>query len=91
LAVYVFGVPTYLAGLTYTRAFLAWKRSDWLVVVATSEMVLKLTLNGPLLRHFGLPGLAAATSIMYAVGLVLLAAAFQRTSRAYMGRSSYVR
>ena len=81
LGAYVLGIPTYLAGLTYTRAFLAQKRSGWLFVVAFSEFGLKLILNGPLLAAFGLPGLALATSIMYASGLLILVAAFHRMPR----------
>ncbi len=81
LGAYVLGIPTYLAGLTYTRAFLAQKRSGWLFIVAFSEFVLKLVLNGPLLTAFGLPGLALATSIMYASGLIILVAAFHRMPR----------
>ncbi len=78
LGAYVLGIPTYLAGLTYTRAFLAQKRSGWLLVVAVTEFVLKLLLNGPLLAAYGLPGLALATSTMYAFGLVILIAGFHR-------------
>jgi len=81
IAGYVIGIPTYLAGLTYTRAYLAQKRSGWLVIVALSELALKLTLNRPLLRAFGLPGLALSTSAMYACGLVLLVWPFDRLPR----------
>jgi peptidoglycan biosynthesis protein MviN/MurJ (putative lipid II flippase) len=79
LGIFVAGVPTYVAGLTYTRAFLASKRSGWLVNVVIIEVMLKLALNGPLMRHFGVPGLAAATSVMYAAGLVLLVVGLHRT------------
>lgn len=73
--VYLAVIPVYLAGMAYSRAFLALRRSDWLLVVALAEIALKVTLNGPMLRAFGLPGLAGATGLMYAAGLALLAAA----------------
>lgn len=72
--VYLAVVPIYLAGMAYSRAFLALRRSDWLLGVAIAEIGLKIALNGPMLRAFGLPGLAGATGLMYAAGLVLLAA-----------------
>jgi putative peptidoglycan lipid II flippase len=78
IGAYVLGIPTYLAGLTYTRAYLAQKRSGWLVVVASSELVLKLVLNPLLLRAFGLPGVALATSTMSGFGLAMLVFAVQR-------------
>ena len=49
------------------------------MVVAVSELALKLLLNRPLLKIFGLPGLALVTSLMYACGLLLLVAAFNWT------------
>lgn len=72
--VYLAVVPIYLAGMAYSRAFLALRRSDWLLGVAIAEIALKIVLNGPMLRAFGLPGLAGATGLMYAAGLALLAA-----------------
>jgi putative peptidoglycan lipid II flippase len=81
--VYLAVVPMYLAGMAYSRAFLALRRSDWLLGVAIAEIALKIVLNGPMLHAFGLPGLAGATGLMYAAGLVLLAAGLHgRAARA---------
>ena len=81
LGCYVAGIPVYLAGLTYTRAFLALQRSGWILVVAASETILKLLINRPLLDAMGLPGLAAATALMYVLGLVVLVSALEHLAR----------
>jgi putative peptidoglycan lipid II flippase len=75
---FVLGVPTYLAALTYSRIFLAMKRSDWLIGVAVFELAVKLAINPMLMNAYGVPGLAAATSVMYASALVVFAVALPR-------------
>jgi peptidoglycan biosynthesis protein MviN/MurJ (putative lipid II flippase) len=81
LGCYVAAVPVYLAGLIYTRAFLALQRSGWILLVASTETVLKLVVNWPLLSVWGVPGLAAATGLMYVAGLVVMIVSLDHVAR----------
>ncbi len=72
------GVPVYLVGLVYSRVFLAAGRSDMLLAAAAIGVVLKIALNTALARHWGLAGLAAATSAMHATNTLLLVATCPR-------------
>ena len=65
LATLVAVTPVYVVGLAYTRAFLALKRSDWLLAVGFVTLVIKIALNLLLMPRFGLIGLAMSTSVMY--------------------------
>lgn len=65
LAVLIAGVPFYLPGLIFTRLILVARRADILLVVTLMGIALKVALNLALMPHWGLPGLAAATSFMY--------------------------
>lgn len=73
LAALVAGVPVYLVGLTYSRVFLVEKRSDMLLVAAVVGVGAKILLNALFLLPWGVAGLGAATSLMYALNTLLLA------------------
>jgi putative peptidoglycan lipid II flippase len=72
LGAYMVGVPVYLMGLTYARAYLVIRRSDWLLGVSVVQFAVKCLLNAILMRRFGLPGIALATSAIYALGSIVL-------------------
>jgi peptidoglycan biosynthesis protein MviN/MurJ (putative lipid II flippase) len=72
LAALVAGVPVYLVGLTYSRVFLAARRSDMLLLAAVVGVAAKIVLNTLFLGSRGVPGLGVATSLMYALITVLL-------------------
>jgi putative peptidoglycan lipid II flippase len=76
IAALVAGTPLYVAGLTYTRAFLVLKRSDWLFGISLVQLAVKVMLNLFLIPKFGLMGIALATSATYATSTVLLVALF---------------
>jgi putative peptidoglycan lipid II flippase len=76
------GVPIYVAGLVYTRAFLVLRRSDWLLFINVVQILVKVGLNVLLLPAFGLVGLAVATSATYTIATALLVVLFHmRLSR----------
>jgi putative peptidoglycan lipid II flippase len=76
LAVLVAAIPVYVAGLTYTRAFLVLKRSDLLLVVGVLQLVAKTGLNLFLAPRWGLLGIAAGTALTFTVTSVALMAVF---------------
>lgn len=78
LSVLVVGTPLYIAGLTYTRAFLVLKRSDLLLAIATVQVVAKLVLNLLLMPVLGLVGIAAATTVMFAASSIMMFVVFHR-------------
>jgi putative peptidoglycan lipid II flippase len=88
LGYYAVGIPTYVAALVYTRAFLAMQRSEWMAVIAACELLFKLGINPIFLRVLGLPGLAAATSAMYGTGLLMLIVTFEMILRRYDRRAA---
>lgn len=68
--------PVYVAGLAYTRGFLAFKRTDWLLGISIGLVALKIALNLLLAPVWGLVGIAAATGLAYTAMTVALAAGF---------------
>jgi putative peptidoglycan lipid II flippase len=68
--------PVYVAGLAYTRGFLAFKRTDWLLGISIGLVALKIALNLMLAPIWGLVGIAAATGLAYTAMTVALAAGF---------------
>jgi putative peptidoglycan lipid II flippase len=80
LAALVLGVPVYLFGLVYSRLFLVAKRSDVLLGVAAIGVVSKIALNAVFLVYWGVAGLGAATSVMYALNALLLVTACPRAA-----------
>ena len=71
------GVPVYLAGLVYTRVFLAAQRSDLLLLVVLLTLPVKLVLNILFASWLGVAGLALATTVMYALSTLLVFTACQ--------------
>ena len=76
LAAMVCGIPSYIAALIYTRAFLVLKRSDLLLLIGLIELGIKPVLNAVLLSRFGTVGIGFATAITYSVAAMLLIAIF---------------
>jgi putative peptidoglycan lipid II flippase len=76
LAVLMAAIPVYVAGLTYTRAFLVLKRSDLLLVISVGQLVLKTTLNLLLIPIAGLLGIASGTVLTYVLTTLVLVAIF---------------
>jgi putative peptidoglycan lipid II flippase len=76
LAVLVGGMPVYVAGLTYTRAFLVLKRSDWLLAIGLLQLATKTGLNLILIPIWGLVGIACATTLTYTLSSALLVVIF---------------
>jgi O-antigen/teichoic acid export membrane protein len=76
LAVLVAATPAYVAGLTYTRAFLVLKRSDWLLLMGVLQLIAKVGLNTLLGPAFGLVGIGLATALTYGVSSLVLVAIF---------------
>ena len=80
LAAIFLATPIYVAGLTYGRALLVLKRSDWLLVAAVCQLGVKVMANLWLMPRFGLPGIGLSTALMYAVGSVILIAVVHATA-----------
>jgi putative peptidoglycan lipid II flippase len=76
LAVLVAAIPIYVAGLTYTRAFLVLKRSDLLLFIGVGQLVVKTVLNLLLIPIWGLVGIASGTAMTYCATAVLLVVVF---------------
>jgi len=76
LAVLVAAIPIYVAGLTYTRAFLVLKRSDLLLFIGVGQLVVKTALNLLLIPIWGLVGIASGTALTYVVTTLVLVAIF---------------
>lgn len=70
--------PIYVAGLAYTRGFLAFKRTDWLLGASLGMVAMKIVLNVLLAPVWGLVGIAAATGLAYSAVTVTLAIGFHR-------------
>jgi len=81
LAAIFLATPIYVAGLTYGRALLVLKRSDWLLAAAVCQLVTKVGANLWLMPRFGLPGVGLSTAAMYAVGSAVLIAALHLEAR----------
>jgi putative peptidoglycan lipid II flippase len=80
------GVPTYVAGLAYTRVVIALRMNSWLLYIGIGELVLKCVLNVLLAAKYKVVGLALATSLMYTAGtaaLVLLFAIGFESTKSY--------
>ena len=76
LAILVAAIPVYVAGLTYTRAFLVLKRSDLLLVVGVTQLVAKTGLkpgSGPAITP-RLVGIAPGTALTFTVTSMALMA-----------------
>jgi len=67
---YLLGVPVLLAGLTYARAFLVLRRTDWLLKVSIGQFAGKILLNAALMPMLGLPGIALSTAVVYGAGSI---------------------
>jgi putative peptidoglycan lipid II flippase len=78
---YAIGLPIFMAGLVYTRAFLVQKRSGFLLRINVVQLVVKVGLNLWLLRYWGLPGIALATAAMYLVSMAILVRCFDGPAR----------
>ncbi len=78
LAAVFVATPIYVAGLTYGRALLVLKRSDWLLIAAACQLVAKIASNLWLMPRLGLPGIGLSTAMMYTVGSVVLIGALHR-------------
>jgi putative peptidoglycan lipid II flippase len=76
LAVLVAAIPIYVAGLTYTRAFLVLKRSDLLLFIGLGQLVVKTTLNLVLIPIWGLVGIATGTALTYSLTTIVLVGIF---------------
>jgi putative peptidoglycan lipid II flippase len=76
LAVLVAAIPIYVAGLTYTRAFLVLKRSDLLLFIGVGQLIVKTTLNILLIPIWGLVGIACGTAMTYCATAILLVVIF---------------
>jgi putative peptidoglycan lipid II flippase len=76
LAVLVAAIPIYVAGLTYTRAFLVLKRSDLLLFIGVGQLVVKTALNILLIPIWGLVGIACGTAMTYCATAILLVVIF---------------
>lgn len=76
LAVLVAAIPIYVAGLTYTRAFLVLKRSDLLLFIGVGQLVVKTALNLLLIPIWGLVGIACGTAMTYVLSTLVLVATF---------------
>src|SRR5205823_2182189 len=76
LGALVLGTPLYVAGLTYSRAFLVLKRSDWLFGISIVQLIAKITLNIWLIPAFGIAGIGISTSLTYALSSGLLIGIF---------------
>jgi putative peptidoglycan lipid II flippase len=72
LGALVVATPLYVAGLTYTRAFLVLKRSEWLLGIGVLQLAVKIFLNILLIDRWGLVGIGVATALTYAMSSVLL-------------------
>jgi putative peptidoglycan lipid II flippase len=72
LAALVVGIPPQLAGIALAKAFLAWKRSDLLLVVNATQLLAKIPFNLLLTGQWGTVGLALSTSIMHGLGTLVL-------------------
>ena len=87
LAAMVCGIPSYIAALIYTRAFLVLKRSDLLLLIGLIELAIKPLLNALLIPRFGTVGIGFATALTYSLATVLLLAIFHgwlaRTSNSH--------
>ncbi len=68
--------PVYVAGLAYTRGFLALKQTSWLLAGSLVMVSVKIALNVALAPVWGLVGIATATGLAYAGVAVVLAAGF---------------
>ncbi|HEX3704864.1 MAG TPA: lipid II flippase MurJ [Vicinamibacterales bacterium] len=76
LAAMTLGIPSYIAGLIYTRAFLVLKRSDLLLLIGAIELCMKPALNALLIPGFGTVGIGVATVITYSVAALLFVVIF---------------
>jgi putative peptidoglycan lipid II flippase len=76
LAVLVAAIPIYVAGLTYTRAFLVLKRSDLLLFIGLGQLVVKTALNVLLIPIWGLVGIACGTAMTYVLTALVLVVTF---------------
>ncbi len=76
LAVLVAAIPIYVAGLTYTRAFLVLKRSDLLLFIGVGQLIVKTALNVLLIPVWGLVGIACGTAMTYVLTTLVLVATF---------------
>jgi O-antigen/teichoic acid export membrane protein len=76
LAVLVAAIPIYVAGLTYTRAFLVLKRSDILLGIGLAQLAAKTVLNLLFIPIWGLVGIAAGTALTYSLTTIVLVGIF---------------
>lgn len=82
LGVFLLGLPLYLVGLVYTRAFLVLGRSDWLFKVSIGQLLLKILLNLVLMRAWGVVGIALSSTAMFSLAsLTLVAVYYWRLAR----------
>jgi putative peptidoglycan lipid II flippase len=76
LAAMVCGIPSYIAALIYTRAFLVLKRSDLLLLIGAFELAIKAVLNSLLIPGFGTVGIGVGAAITYSIAAILLVVIF---------------
>jgi peptidoglycan biosynthesis protein MviN/MurJ (putative lipid II flippase) len=66
-------LPPFFAGITLVQLYAASDRFRALLVVTAAALVVKLVLNAVLTPAFGVPGIMAATALMYATTLTMMA------------------
>jgi putative peptidoglycan lipid II flippase len=83
LGVFLAGIPVYVVGLVYARAFLVLQRSDVLLGIAVGQIACKVLLNSILAARWGVPGIALATVGTFGLGstLIVVALGALRTKR----------
>jgi len=75
--VYCLGLAPFLAGLAFTRYYMARRRTDLLAALAVVQTTVHVILNIAWIPVWGLAGIAASSGVAYAIVTVLLWAHFR--------------
>jgi putative peptidoglycan lipid II flippase len=76
---YLIGLPLFTVGVVYAKRLQAFHRTAVLVWTAVLAVILNLIASLVLRRAMGIPGIALATSLVYAVTAIVLITAAHRT------------
>lgn len=69
---YVLQIPFFAVGMLFSRFLAAAQRTDLLLVSNVALLLVNVALDAMLVRWLGVPGIALATSLVYALAAVLL-------------------
>jgi peptidoglycan biosynthesis protein MviN/MurJ (putative lipid II flippase) len=81
LRLYALQVPFYVFGVIGARLLNALERNSWLVVMGLANLVVNVGLNLLLMSRYGVRGIAAGTSAVYALSSLVMAFATQEALR----------